>query len=68
MSTLGDRLKSYKYQLRCKYFTRFNTIEDLLANRPPTVDSVDWSAFVRHYKGDKMKVSFLNIEILIYLC
>ena len=66
MSILGERLKAYKYQLRCKYFYLFNSKEELLANPPPNVDSSDWSAFVRYYHSDKMKVSLFVIIILIF--
>ncbi|XP_019422993.1 PREDICTED: uncharacterized protein LOC109332467 [Lupinus angustifolius] len=55
MSTLGERWRAYKYRLRCKYFYPNKSKEDILANPPPGLDCADWTAFVHHYKEDKMK-------------
>ncbi|CAL0316874.1 unnamed protein product [Lupinus luteus] len=55
MSTLGERWRTYKYRLRCKYFSPNKSKKDILANPPPGLDCADWTAFVHHYKGDKMK-------------
>ncbi|CAL0319802.1 unnamed protein product [Lupinus luteus] len=55
MSTLGERWRAYKYRLRYKYFYPNKSKEDILANPPPGIDCADWTAFVHHYKEDKMK-------------
>ncbi|XP_019460149.1 PREDICTED: uncharacterized protein LOC109359909 [Lupinus angustifolius] len=55
MSTLGERWRAYKYRLRCKYFYPNKSKKDILANPRPGLDCADWTAFVHHYKEDKMK-------------
>jgi len=56
MSSLGERFKNYKHELRCKYFRSDRSMEELLANCPPKVDSAEWSIFVRYYQDEKVKV------------
>jgi len=58
-STLGDRWRSYKYSLRNAYFYHNKTKEEILAKPPSGVGPVEWTAFVHHYKSDKMKVHIL---------
>ncbi|XP_060201834.1 uncharacterized protein LOC132630263 [Lycium barbarum] len=55
MRTLHDRWRSYKYALRNQTFYPSKSKEQILANPPPNVDSIDWTAFVHHYKEEKMK-------------
>lgn len=55
MHSLRDRWRAYKYKLRCDHFYPNKSKEEILANRPANVDSNDWTAFVHHYKEDKMK-------------
>ncbi|KAH0696178.1 hypothetical protein KY290_013550 [Solanum tuberosum] len=55
MHSLRDRWRAYKYKLRCDHFYPNKSKEEILANRPTNVDCNDWTAFVHHYKEDKMK-------------
>ncbi|KAH0644672.1 hypothetical protein KY284_032556 [Solanum tuberosum] len=55
MHSLRDRWRAYKYKLRCDHFYPNKSKEEILAKRPANVDSNDWTAFVHHYKEDKMK-------------
>ncbi|KAH0712447.1 hypothetical protein KY289_008406 [Solanum tuberosum] len=56
MHSLRDRWRAYKYKLRCDHFYPNKRKEEILVNRPANVDSNDWTAFVHHYKEDKMKI------------
>ncbi|KAH0704352.1 hypothetical protein KY285_018630 [Solanum tuberosum] len=56
MHSLRDRWRAYKYKLRCDHFYPKKRKEEILANHPANVDSNDWTAFVHHYKEDKMKI------------
>jgi len=60
MHSLRDRWRAYKYKLRCDHFYPKKRKEEILANHPANVDSNDWTAFVHHYKEDKMKVIVLH--------
>ncbi|XP_061347696.1 uncharacterized protein LOC133293176 isoform X2 [Gastrolobium bilobum] len=63
MSTLGERWKAHKYRLRRKYFYPNRSTEDILGNPPPGVDCADWTAFVNHYKDDKMRIRSLQNKL-----
>ncbi|XP_060215657.1 uncharacterized protein LOC132642528 isoform X3 [Lycium barbarum] len=55
MHTLRDRWRAYKYTLRNKTFYPNKSKEEILANPPEYVDSIEWAAFVHHYQEEKMK-------------
>ncbi|CAL0305144.1 unnamed protein product [Lupinus luteus] len=55
MSTLGERWRTYTYRLRFKHLYPNKSKEDILANPSPGLDYTNWTAFVHHYKEDKMK-------------
>ncbi|KAH0773602.1 hypothetical protein KY290_010739 [Solanum tuberosum] len=63
MHSLCERWKAYKYKLRCERFYPNKSKEDILANRPANVDYNDWTAFVHHYKEDKMKEQKLGMPV-----
>lgn len=60
MHSLRERWRAYKYKLRYEPFYPNKSKEEILINPPANVDSNDWTAFVHHYKEDKMKVIILH--------
>ncbi|KAH0706146.1 hypothetical protein KY285_010668 [Solanum tuberosum] len=52
------RWRVYKYKLRYERFYPKESKEEILA-RPANVDSNEWTAFVHHYKEDKIKIVFV---------
>ncbi|XP_027772290.1 uncharacterized protein LOC107018302 [Solanum pennellii] len=62
MHSLRYRWRAYKYKLRCDHFYPNKRMEEILANLPPNVDSTDWTAFVHHYKEDRLRYKVHKIR------
>lgn len=67
-----QKMRAYKYKLRCDHFYHNKRKEETLLNFPANMNFIDWTAFVHYYKEDKMKLIILRNLILslvlMYLC
>ncbi|KAJ7950207.1 Transposase, Ptta/En/Spm, plant [Quillaja saponaria] len=63
MMSLGKLWRDYKHRLKCKYFKKHDTKDELLANGPPGLSSVEWWSFVdRHFDEKGKKLSKQDVE------
>nr|KYP43759.1 hypothetical protein KK1_034795 [Cajanus cajan] len=59
-TSLGKKLKDYKCELRCKYMTRYKTIDALIKSKPTRIPMDQWIGLVSYWLSDKGKVTTLE--------
>ena len=60
LSTVGEKVRGYKYSLRCKYVKEDTTKEALyhldISKRPSNISDQMWVGLVDHFFSDKFQV------------
>ena len=56
MNSMGNKYRSYKCNLKAKYYDPYGTDEERLSNCPPDVSQDDWRWLVHYWGTPKAQV------------